>query len=79
MITRAYLEQSIGILNQLLERHGAKIRIKAEGRYGYIGLDAYDLEGMTRGTVKTGLTKRAADELVDAMIYVLDACPLGKP
>ena len=62
------IERAANILNKMLANAGALERVHPEGRYGYIGLDAYDLEGRCRRTVKTGLTKRAAVDYLDAMI-----------
>jgi hypothetical protein len=66
------VDQAVTVLNNILSQNGSQERVNAEGRYGYIGLDRYDLEDRCQGTLKTGLTKREATMFLDAMIAGID-------
>ena len=60
-ITQSDVDNAQAVLTKALGYE----KYKAQGRYGYIGIDVYDKEGICLKTYKTGLTKREAWECLN--------------
>jgi len=65
-ITKADLEVKEKRVNQLLK----KIQLKIAGRYGYTAIDIYEGDRL-RDTLISGLTKREAYNILDAIETIL--------
>lgn len=66
------VREAEAFLNRALAEGGSLYRVKVEGRYGYQGIDKYDLQDRNMGTVKTGLTRGEAVTYLDAMLAGID-------
>ena len=68
--TEGDIDLALESLNNAIKSQG--VQVKRQGRYGYQGLDLYNLEGGCLNTVKTGLTTGQALDYVWAMIKGID-------
>jgi len=66
-VSKPMLEIACNRLNCLLK----KIRIRPAYRYNYTALDIYKPDGICIGTLETGLTKKEAFQIVQAIYQVL--------
>lgn len=65
-ITLGNVHQAEERLNQSLAVLGVPVRVRSEGRYGYIGIDLYRDDACLR-TLSTGLSRRDAYQYLGAM------------
>ena len=62
------VDLALETLNKAIESQG--VQVKRQGRYGYQGLDLFNMEGGCITTVSTGLTTGQALDYVWAMLRV---------
>ncbi len=64
--TEKDVDDALNTLNELIKPRG--IQVKRQGRYGYQGLDLFNLNGGCLSTVATGFTKGQALDYVWALL-----------
>lgn len=72
-VTKADLAERVDNLNRRMEHLGSIYRYSVESRYDYTAIDRHRAsDGAMVSTVRAGLTKGEAGELLHAMMVALD-------
>jgi hypothetical protein len=72
MTTERITRTDVDAVCENLSRRIAPLTVRAQGRYGYIGLDVYAADGSMLRTLTTGCTKREAYEAAWIAIRAID-------